>query len=117
MKNRSADTVFPQSILSKEEACQLVFDNLDTGFVLAGKDFRIIAANELTKKRIREYIGIELTEQSTVFDLVPAVYREEIDQIFKSVFKGEPKILETTIIKEGVHFYFENHFIPACNSS
>jgi len=117
MKNHSSDTVLSDTKLSSEEACKLVFDNLNSSFVLVGKDFRVLTTSELTKQRINERLGVEVNEHTTIFDLFPDKYHNEIATIFEAVLKGEKKILEVSLPKDGNIYYFENHFNPARNSS
>jgi PAS domain S-box-containing protein len=117
MKNRSDDTVLSDLLLSKEESYELVFNNLDIGFALVAKDFRVIALNELSRKKIHEKMGIKVTNSTMLFDLFPIVDRKEITEIFEAVLKGETRVLEISYSTEGNSYYYENQFSPARNSS
>ena len=101
---------------STKETLDLIFNHLDDTYLLVGKDLRIIYTNELTRKKIHEYFGVEITSESSVLDMVSNSRRNDLIKIYEEVFNGAEKKTETEININGTSVYFENIFKPVRNS-
>ncbi len=120
MKNLPPDMLFSRAkstSYSTEEALGILLNNMDDTIMLVDREFRIIASNEQTKKKIKEYFNVNFSSVINVLDMVAPDRRLPLQKLYEEVFQGAERKSESIIIIDQKTTYFENHFKPAKNDA
>ncbi|MFL5772917.1 MAG: PAS domain-containing protein [Flavisolibacter sp.] len=118
MKNQPADILFSTSRgtpFSSEEAISILLNNLNETFMFVDKELRLVASNELTKKKMKEYFNVPFSNGMSILELVSAERHDGLRKLYQEVFNGEERTSEAVIINQNRTIYLENHFRPAIN--
>lgn len=118
MKNRPADIYIappPASSLNREEVYQLILNHLEDPFLLIDKDLNILFASFSTKEKTRQNLGIDLRIGMSVLDMTPEGQHEGLKAVYREVFNGVERKIETEHIREGKTLVFEHYLKPARN--
>ena len=118
MKNQPEPTLqnTAEYAFSDEESFSLILNNLQDTFVLLNKDLNIVAATELTRKRIKQYFNLDLYKGMSLFSMVAPDRVELVRKMANDILNGGPeRIMEHEINQSGLKLVLRNHFRPAFN--
>src|SRR5215218_9442147 len=116
MKNQAADIVFStDDSLSKEEALHLILNNIDDFFFLLDKNLKIICINDQTKLRLNEFMGVNVTEGTSILEIISPERRSMMLDLYQEVLNGDERTSESKFYPDGQERIFENHLKPARN--
>lgn len=119
MKNRPEPTLqnTAENAFSDEESFSLILNNLQDTFVLLDKDLNIIAATELSRKRIRQYFNLEFQRGMSLFTMISPDRHTTVKLMTDEILRGGPdRFMEHEIVLGGKKLILKNHFRPAYNN-
>src|SRR5215211_695401 len=103
--------------LSQDEAFALVLNNFGDPFLLLDKNLFIVVTNEACKLKFKEYLGVEMSKGTCVFEFVPPERHAYLKELYEAVLNGETRTSEIAIpINETLHC-FEGFYKPALNET
>ncbi len=113
---KSKTTIPPH--FSKEEAFDLILNNIDDSHLLLDKDFKIIAFNKAAAIGVLLYYKKEIYPGCNLLNLSHPDRRVVLKTIFAEVLQGTSHKTETNfILSDGSKVYHENLFAPAFDSN
>jgi PAS domain S-box-containing protein len=121
MKNRPADILDLDKTdfsFTKEEALDIILNNLQEVFLLVDKNLRIVCTSEQTREVVLKNYGITITGKTSVLELVAPERHPFMLDLYSDVFKGiERKTVIEVTKANGTISIQETHFRPARNVS
>ena len=119
MKNQNVDTLSADHIdpsFSNEETLRLILNNLEDTFLVVDRNLDIVISSEHTRRKIREYFGVEVRQGMSVLRLAPVERHPALIELYKEVFEGAERRSESRALVNDHIIFTENHFKPARNN-
>jgi PAS domain S-box-containing protein len=118
MKNRPPNTINGKPFsVPYEEALNILLNNLDEVFLLVNKQLKIVQTTESTKENVRRNYGIDISNETSILELVAPERRPLMIELYKDVFNGIERDTVVEVARDGKPAIFETHFTPARNAS
>ncbi len=80
---------YHQKIIKSSADLQAIFQSSKEGYGLIDRDGVILAFNDVCQQLYREVMGKELKTGSSLFDIVPAYYRSNMEMALQAVLQGQ----------------------------
>ncbi|HVF81156.1 MAG TPA: PAS domain-containing protein, partial [Flavisolibacter sp.] len=106
------------SEFSKEEAFDLILNNIEDVYTLVNKDLKIIALNKAAVEGIRRHYNKEVAPGFYLLDMLEPNRHAPLKALFAEVLRGASHKTETAFrLEDGTKVYYENAFSPAYDAT
>lgn len=112
----SFTNIYPD--FSKEDAFDLILNNIEDTYTLLDKEYKIIALNKAAFNGIRLHYKKDVTPGFCLLEILDPARQTLIKTLFAEVLKGTTHKTETDFtLGNGTKIYYENLFAPAFDSA
>src|SRR5688572_28470525 len=99
----------------RNDALQLVFDNISGVVILVDKELKVVIANSETKKKVKQALGIDLEEGQYLPSIYPLENQSLLESLYSKVLEGQVQKREFLLRVNGQMRFFENTYTPVYN--